>query len=137
MDAYLLHSLNHIFKTRDLVTKNDKTLAKQKESKGDEVLNSEKFLDQGFTRPKVLIILPIRSIAYRVINRLIQLTPEGHKVNVDHTDRFFDEFGSGGGDDQDDEDDRSKSWKKSKPLDHQALFRGNSNDDFMIGIKFT
>ncbi|KAI7752589.1 hypothetical protein M8C21_018611 [Ambrosia artemisiifolia] len=125
MDGYLLHSLNHIFKTRDLVTKNDKML-----SKGEELLNSEKFLDQGFTRPKVLIILPIRSIAYRVINRLIQLTPEGHKVNVDHAGRFIDNFLNGG-------PVRSKSWKKSKPLDHQALFRGNDDDDFIIGIKFT
>ncbi|KAJ0592129.1 putative digestive organ expansion factor, predicted [Helianthus annuus] len=137
MDAYLLHSLNHIFKTRDLVTKNDKTMAKQKESKGEEVLNSEKFVDQGFTRPKVLIILPYRSIAFRVINRLIQLTPEGHKVNVDHVDRFSDEYGSGQSDDQEDEDVRTKSWKKSKPLDYQALLGANNNDRFMIGIKFT
>ncbi|MFS7918496.1 putative digestive organ expansion factor, predicted [Helianthus anomalus] len=137
MDAYLLHSLNHIFTTRDLVTKNDKTMAKQKESKGEEVLNSEKFVDQGFTRPKVLIILPFRSIAFRVINRLIQLTPEGHKVNVDHVDRFSDEYGSGQSDDQEDEDVRTKSWKKSKPLDYQALLGANNNDRFMIGIKFT
>ncbi|KAI3805579.1 hypothetical protein L1987_28094 [Smallanthus sonchifolius] len=137
MDAYLLHSLNHIFKTRDLVTKNDKTLAKHKESKGEEVLNSENFLDQGFTRPKVLILLPIASIAFRVINRLIQLTPEGHKVNVDHIGRFSGEFGSGRSDDQEDEDGISKTWRKSKPLDFHALFGGNNNDHFMIGIKFT
>ncbi|KAI3819299.1 hypothetical protein L1987_13126 [Smallanthus sonchifolius] len=134
MDAYLLHSLNHIFKTRDLVMKNDKTLAKHKESKGEEVLNSENFLDQGFTRPKVLILLPMASIAFRVINRLIQLTPEGHKVNVDHIGRFSGEFGSGR---SNDEDGISKPWRKSKPLDFQALFGGNNNDHFMIGIKFT
>ncbi|KAK9068656.1 hypothetical protein SSX86_012771 [Deinandra increscens subsp. villosa] len=134
MDAYLLHSLNHIFRTRDLVTKNDKTLAKHKESKDQEVLNSENFLDHGFTRPKVLILLPMASIAFRVINRLIQLTPEGHKVNVDHIGRFSGEFGSGQSDVQEDED---GIWKKSKPLDFQALFGGKNDDDFMIGIKFT
>ncbi|KAK1420515.1 hypothetical protein QVD17_22178 [Tagetes erecta] len=137
MDAYLLHVLNQIFKTRDLVTKNDKVLAKLKESKGEEVLNSENFLDQGFTRPKVLILLPMASIAFRVINRLIQLTPEGHKANVDHIDRFSSEFGSRQPDNPDDEDGITKSWKKSKPLDYQALFGGNNNDHFMIGIKFT
>ncbi|XP_076945478.1 protein NUCLEOLAR FACTOR 1-like [Bidens hawaiensis] len=114
--------LNHIFKTRELVTKNDKTLGKQKES-GAEVLTSEKFLDQGFTRPKVLILLPMASIAYR--------------VNVDRIDRFAGEFGGGPSDDQEDEDGVSKSWKKSKPSDYQALFGGNNTDHFMIGIKFT
>ncbi|KAL8259922.1 hypothetical protein R6Q59_027875 [Mikania micrantha] len=137
MDAYLLHTLNHIFRTRDLVIKNDKTLAKHKESKSEEVLTSEVFVDQGFTRPKVLILLPIASIAFRVINRLIQLTPEGHKVNVDHIGRFSAEFGSGQSDDIDEEDGISRSWKKSKPLDFQALFGGNNNDCFMLGIKFT
>ncbi|XP_023739619.1 protein NUCLEOLAR FACTOR 1 [Lactuca sativa] len=140
MDAYLLHSLNHVFKTRDLVTKNDKKLSNNKESKHEEVLDSENFLDHGFTRPKVLILLPMASIAYRVINRLIHLTPSGHRVNVEHIGRFCDEFGHGKSDDQEDEDEdgkKSKSWKTSKPSDFQTLFGGNNNDHFMIGIKFT
>ncbi|XP_024959419.1 U3 small nucleolar RNA-associated protein 25 isoform X3 [Cynara cardunculus var. scolymus] len=137
MDAYLLHSLNHVFKTRDLVTKNDKKLATRKEAKHEEILDSENFLDQGFTRPKVLILLPMASIAYRVVKRLIQLTPAGHKVNVEHIDRFSDGFGPGRSDEQQDEDGISKSWKTSKPSDFQALFGGNNNDHFMIGIKFT
>ncbi|KVI01455.1 Digestive organ expansion factor, predicted [Cynara cardunculus var. scolymus] len=110
MDAYLLHSLNHVFKTRDLVTKNDKKLATRKEAKHEEILDSENFLDQGFTRPK---------------------------VNVEHIDRFSDGFGPGRSDEQQDEDGISKSWKTSKPSDFQALFGGNNNDHFMIGIKFT
>lgn len=133
MDAYLLHSLNHVFKTRDLVTKNDKKLAKIKESKNE---GSENFLDQGFTHPKVLILLPMSSIAYRVVNRLIQLTPSGNKVNVDHIGRFSDDYGTGRSD-QEEEDGSSKSWKKSKPSDFQSLFGGNNNDHFMVGIKFT
>ncbi|CAH1449466.1 unnamed protein product [Lactuca virosa] len=140
MDAYLLHSLNHVFKTRDLVTKNDKKLSNNKESKHEEVLDTENFLDHGFTRPKVLILLPMASIAYRVINRLIHLTPSGHRVNVEHIGRFCDEFGHGKSDDQEDEDEdgkNSKSWKTSKPSDFQTLFGGNNNDHFMIGIKFT
>nr|XP_043628614.1 U3 small nucleolar RNA-associated protein 25 [Erigeron canadensis] len=138
MDAYLLHSLNHVFKTRDLVTKNDRKLAKLKESKPEEILDGDNFRDQGYTRPKVLILLPMASIAYRVINRLIQLTPPGNKVNVDHIGRFSDDFGSGRSDGQEEEDGISKSsWKKSKPSDFQALFGGNNNDHFMVGIKFT
>ncbi|KAF7153893.1 hypothetical protein RHSIM_Rhsim01G0197100 [Rhododendron simsii] len=190
MDAYLMHSLNHIFRTGDLVTKNNAKVAKHQES-ADELLNGDGFLDQGFTRPKVdtawrsssltfdygdlgdtpevlhanqyiglyvdsipksfvvgqlcplkvLILLPFASIAFRVIKRLIQLTPPTHKVNVENFDRFSDEFGTGVAyNNEDNEGDvigNLKSQKTSKPSDFQALFGGNNNDHFMIGIKFT
>ncbi|KAG5566394.1 hypothetical protein RHGRI_002094 [Rhododendron griersonianum] len=207
MDAYLMHSLNHIFRTGDLVTKNNAKVAKHQE-RADELLNGDGFLDQGFTRPKVdtawrsssltfeygdlgdtpevlhamsltvkltkpvlsnimscayslvtldpkagvvdqikvfvtnlvLILLPLASIAFRVIKRLIQLTPPTHKVNVESLDRFSDEFGTGVAyNNEDNEGDvigNLKSQKTSKPSDFQALFGGNNNDHFMIGIKF-
>lgn len=43
-----------MFKTRDFVTKNEAKLAKHPENVREEVVNSEKYLDHGFTRPKVL-----------------------------------------------------------------------------------
>ncbi|KAJ0095949.1 hypothetical protein Patl1_17055 [Pistacia atlantica] len=146
MDAYLMHSLNHIFRTRDLVTKNDAKVAKNKESAKEEILVGDGFLDRGFTRPKVLILLPLRSIALKVIKRLIQLTPNTYKVNIEHLDRFYDEFGveeeeDEKGNNQSSQDlhgtGKSKSQKSSKPRDFQILFGGNKDDDFMIGIKFT
>ncbi|PWA70846.1 nucleolar protein [Artemisia annua] len=137
MDGYLLHSLNHVFKTRDIVTKNEKKLAKEKESKTEGIFDSESFRDQGFTRPKVLILLPMASIAFRVVNRLIHLTPSGNKATVDHIGRFSDEFGTGRADDQEGEDGMAKTWKTSKPSDFQSLFGGNNDDHFMVGIKFT
>lgn len=143
MDAYIMHCLNHIFRTRDLVTKNDSKVGKHWENAKDELLSGDEFLDHGFTRPKVLILLPFRSIANRAVNRLIQLTPGAYKVNVEHMSRFSNEFGN-----HDDEDNvntneltgsvkNSNSQKSSKPPDHQALFDGNVDDKFMIGIKFT
>lgn len=45
--------LNHIFRTRDLVKKNEAKLAKLQESVKADILNNEAFLDRGFTRPKV------------------------------------------------------------------------------------
>ncbi|KAJ8770512.1 hypothetical protein K2173_018003 [Erythroxylum novogranatense] len=131
MDAYLMHSLNHIFRTRDLVKKNDSKVVKHKESSKDEFIADDNFLDHGFTRPKVLILLPMRHIAHRIVKRLIELTPQAYKVNVDHIDRFVDEFGV-----QDDEENMGN--KSSKPADYQALFVGkNTDDNFMLGIKFT
>lgn len=55
-------------------------------------------------------------------------------------DRFYEEFGSEGVEDDENKDEQSlniKSRKPSKPSDHQALFGGNTSDDFMIGVKFT
>ncbi|XP_061362409.1 protein NUCLEOLAR FACTOR 1-like [Gastrolobium bilobum] len=47
MDAYIMHSLNHIFRTRDCVKKNDAKLTRLGES-----ADIDRFRDQGFTRPK-------------------------------------------------------------------------------------
>ncbi|XP_008223796.1 PREDICTED: U3 small nucleolar RNA-associated protein 25 isoform X1 [Prunus mume] len=146
MDAYIMHCLNHVFRTRDLVMKNDAKVSKRQEIDNNEILADDSFLDHGFTRPKVLIILPIASIALRVVKRLIQLTPSAHKVNVEHMDRFCREFGTE--DDHDNEDEKEippgdldygsvKPHKSTKPGDFQVLFGGNSKDDFMVGIKFT
>ncbi|KAF2309658.1 hypothetical protein GH714_004486 [Hevea brasiliensis] len=65
MDAYIMHSvctnalvlyrfdlLNHVFRTRDLIRKNDSKMEKHQESAGDESLTVDGFLDHGFTRPK-------------------------------------------------------------------------------------
>ncbi|CAL2225980.1 unnamed protein product [Prunus armeniaca] len=146
MDAYIMHCLNHVFRTRDLVMKNDAKVSKRQETDNNEILADDNFLDHGFTRPKVLIILPIASIALRVVKRLIQLTPSAHKVNVEHMDRFSREFGTE--EDHDNEDEKEippgdhdygnvKPHKSTKPGDFQVLFGGNSKDDFMVGIKFT
>lgn len=144
-DTYLMHSLNHIFRTRDLVTKNDTKVAKNKESAKEGILIGDAFLDRGFTRPKVLILLPLKSIALNVVKRLIRLTPDGYKVNVEHIDRFCDEFGTQKEEEDEDDDDSSQNIhgtgksnsQKSKPSDYQILFGGNNDDNFSIGIKFT
>ncbi|KAF5177251.1 U3 small nucleolar rna-associated protein [Thalictrum thalictroides] len=52
MDGYIMHALNHVFKTRDLVTKNEAKLVKLRENNKEESLNGEEFLDHGYTRPK-------------------------------------------------------------------------------------
>ena len=68
------------------------------------------------------------------------------QVNVEHIDRFADEFGAGVVEDDKEQNElsqkvqdyeNSKAQKSSKPSDFQALFGANNNDHFMIGIKFT
>ncbi|KAH0656994.1 hypothetical protein KY285_031876 [Solanum tuberosum] len=139
MDAYVMHSLNHIFRTRDLVKKNEAKLAKLQDNVKADILSNEAFLDRGFTRPKVLILLPLASVAFRLVKRLIDLTPPKYKSNVEEHERFYREFGAGVSEEKEDEDaaEISESKRSSKPSDFETLFGGNNNDHFMIGIKFT
>ncbi|GAV76017.1 DUF1253 domain-containing protein [Cephalotus follicularis] len=146
MDAYLIHCLNHIFRTRDRVKKNNAKLARHQETAEEKVLIDDGFLDQGFTRPKILILLPLRGIAFRVVKRLIALTPEAYKVNVEHIDRFSNEFGTrqnerdeGKNGLSENPHDIGNSKSFSKPHDFHALFGMNrdAEDNLMMGIKFT
>ncbi|KAL0337145.1 UNVERIFIED_CONTAM: Digestive organ expansion factor [Sesamum calycinum] len=140
MDSYLMHSLNHIFRSRDLIGKNERKLAKDQKSGEGISVEGDAYLDRGFTRPKVLILLPLAGIARRVVKRLIQLTPSKHKANVENLERFYEEFGSGRTESRDEDDDSEipKPKKSAKPPDFQALLgRENDNDHFVIGVKFT
>ncbi|XP_020593314.1 U3 small nucleolar RNA-associated protein 25 isoform X2 [Phalaenopsis equestris] len=138
MDAYIMHALNHVHMIREDVLKNDAKLNKDENCKWEEIHCGDVYLDQGFTRPKVMLLLPLASIAFQVVKRLVQLSPLSHKGNVAHMDRFSEEFGTGDAEGDDENSDGSlESQKRAKPVDFQALFGGNNNDHFMMGIKFT
>ncbi|KAL7673866.1 hypothetical protein ACOME3_000146 [Neoechinorhynchus agilis] len=53
--AYCAHSVYHVLRTRGVVLAGDQ-----------KVKNGEESLDQGFTRPKVLFLVPFRSVALRI-----------------------------------------------------------------------
>ncbi|KAG6543850.1 hypothetical protein Mapa_014690 [Marchantia paleacea] len=138
MDAYILHILNHLTKSRDMIQKNNEKL--HHASSGGFSLQSvvDPPRDQGFTRPKVLVLLPFRSSALKFVDRLLNMVPAIQKANVEHKDRFFDDFGA-----LDEEDAEAlgvpnkKDPKAGKPADFRALFSGNNDDHFRIGLKFT
>ncbi|KAK6126629.1 hypothetical protein DH2020_039639 [Rehmannia glutinosa] len=133
MDAYLMHSLNHIFRSRDLVVKNERKLAKNQESVEGKTVNADAYLDRGFTRPKVLILLPLAGIARRVVKRLIQLTPSKHKANVENLERFYEEFGSGRTEDKNDYDDAE--IPKSKKKIGEAEVEKEKDVDYLSSIE--
>jgi U3 small nucleolar RNA-associated protein 25 len=116
-DIVALHALDHIFKTRDHVIKNNTKLANQDES---ETLDLR---DQGFTRPKVLFLLPTRQSCVNLVDTIVSICePEQQEYKA----RFQESFG--GADE--------KTWD-DKPQDFRDLFSGNDDDMFRIGLKFT
>ncbi|KEH19686.1 U3 small nucleolar RNA-associated-like protein [Medicago truncatula] len=130
MGAYIVHALNHVFRTRDCIDKNDAKIAEL----GADV-DSERFQDQGFTRPKVLILLPFASIMYDVVMSLIKLTPSA-EVDEESLKLFSDKYG---GEEQKDSKEKGQEPDNEdpKPEDFKLLFKGNSDEKFITGIQFT
>ena len=118
-DLTSLHALNHLFKTRDKVIKNNARLSGQDD--GD---NGDKDLrDQGFTRPKILILLETRQQCVKWVNSLIKLADVDQQQN---RKRFMDTFSG----------DETK-FGDDKPNDFRELFEGNDDNDLRISLKFT
>ncbi|KAF2879479.1 hypothetical protein ILUMI_26703 [Ignelater luminosus] len=118
---YSLHIVNHILKTRTKVLHHNAKLNKK-----DDV--PEEFRDQGLVRPKILVIVPFRDSAYRIISMLIDILIPKDKGNVMNKNRFIEEFTG---------HEIVMPKKNPKPEDYEMLFRGNSGDDFRIGITVT
>lgn len=115
-DISTLHALNHVFKTRDRVLKNNAKLSGSSTESLD-------LRDQGFTRPKVLIIVPTKQACVRFVDSIVNLSEPDQQENKS---RFLDTFSY----------DDSDEWA-DKPEDFRALFGGNHEEDFRIGLKFT
>lgn len=122
---YVTHILNHIFKTRDRVLKNNEKLHNYQAALKDGTAGATdepEFRDQGFTRPKVLVLLPTRQACYDVVLLLIKLSGAEQQEN---RKKFSSQFNS------------DHVPPETKPKDFIEAFKGNNNDFFSIGVKFT
>uniref|UniRef100_G3TU48 U3 small nucleolar RNA-associated protein 25 homolog n=1 Tax=Loxodonta africana TaxID=9785 RepID=G3TU48_LOXAF len=121
--VYCLHAINHVLKANARVLGNNSRRRSQKLGVGDD----DDFRDQGLTRPKVLVVVPFREAALRVVQLFISLL-EGDskkKIIVSNKKRFKGEYGS-------DPEERPPNLKR--PEDYEAVFVGNIDDHFRIGV---
>ncbi|XP_067015268.2 U3 small nucleolar RNA-associated protein 25 homolog [Anabrus simplex] len=119
--VYCLHAVNHILKTRTKIIHHNAKLNKK-----DEV--PDEFRDQGLVRPKVLILVPFKESARRVVKMLIDILLPDEKANVVNKARFFEEFTG---------NEILMPRKNPRPEDYEAMFAGNTDDQFRIGITVT
>ena len=121
--VYALHTLNHVLKTRTRIVKNNVRLMKAREAKSEPV---GEWRDQGLTRPKVLIVVPFRDSAKRVVRLMTELLYGKDNVkNVANMARFDSEY------------DAADQERRKKPDDFYDTFSGNVDDAFNLGIALT
>ncbi|XP_051806595.1 U3 small nucleolar RNA-associated protein 25 homolog [Acanthochromis polyacanthus] len=124
--AYCLHVLNHVLKANSQVLAHNTQLKEQKTKAGAGVEPQDEPRDQGLTRPKVLILVPFRGGALKVVHTLISLLEtKGKKIEVSNKKKFKEEFG---------EEAEGKPSNLQRPDDYHAIFSGNVDDHFRIGI---
>lgn len=112
-----LHALNHLFKTRDRVIKNNTRATREQE--GEDV----EYRDQGFARPKVLMLLETKQTCVRVVDAITSLCEFEQQENKK---RFHDTFAQA-----------EDKFSDDKPEDFRELFDGNDDNEFRLGMKFT
>uniref|UniRef100_A0A8C6V9L5 U3 small nucleolar RNA-associated protein 25 homolog n=1 Tax=Neogobius melanostomus TaxID=47308 RepID=A0A8C6V9L5_9GOBI len=124
--AYCVHVLNHVLKANSQVLAHNAHLREQKSQTKAGAEPQDEPRDQGLTRPKVLILVPFRGGALQVVQTLIGLLEtKNKKIVVNNKKRFKEEF---------DDDPEDKPSNLRRPDDYHAVFSGNVDDHFRIGV---
>ena len=113
-DLSCLHAVNHILKGRDKVLKNNDRAAHSTDD-----LNLR---DQGFTRPKILVMLETRQMCAKYAESIVSTFQPDQQENKQ---RFTDAFTA------------PINESRNMPVDYQEMFEGNNDNNFLVALKFT
>eukprot|EP00879_Flechtneria_rotunda_P022341 GHRR01023572.1.p1 GENE.GHRR01023572.1~~GHRR01023572.1.p1 ORF type:complete len:348 (+),score=146.78 GHRR01023572.1:747-1790(+) len=83
VDAIIVHVLNHCAKTADLIKRNNDRI---KAADPGDVAPVPR--DQGFTRAKALILLPMRNMAFNLVRRLVALAQKETRADSVHVSKI-------------------------------------------------
>ncbi|KAM3722913.1 U3 small nucleolar RNA-associated protein [Dirofilaria immitis] len=123
---YCLHAINHVTQTRNMVIENKQFLQKCHEKGTLTESDIEKTRDQGLSRPKVLIICPMKKNVFTIIENFRMLIfGDSDKPFISNYRRFKTEFGDTG---------FRISEKRKVSNDYRKLMSGNTDDCFRIGV---
>lgn len=138
LEACNSHILDVVLKHQKRILKNNqlKTISTMEEESANgrvtkrmlSIEEEDKFRDQGFTRPRVLVLTPFRNQAYDLIKLSArQWMEQGSGRQVDGLKRFEQEFAG----------EECQEAKVDKGDVFRWQFRGNIDDCYRIGIKCT
>lgn len=119
--AYMLHILNHVFKCRDAALRH----TAHRNSSGS-IANAT--ADQGFTRPRALVLVPFRSVCWDLVQQMIELLPAIQRNHVESAPKMRMMYY---------EDAEPPALRIPRPQEFNETFRGNADDCFCLGIAFT
>lgn len=126
------HAVNHVNKTRQRILKNNEALA---HAAAEGKTTDRETRDQGYTRPKVLILVPFRNAALDWMNAL---TDTSLSSQIENYSRFKKDFALPEGVvDKLAMDEKDFEGNSKFPRDHRENFKGNIDDSFRVGVKFT
>lgn len=137
------HAMNHINKTRSRILKNNEWLAAHSSSSTDakaersasDGVEDRDVRDQGFTRPKVLILVPFRQSALEWMEHIKAFSTA---TQVENNARFQTDFSlPDGAVDKLATDEKDADGLSKYPPDHRHNFKGNIDDTFRVGVKVT
>ncbi|KAI3626055.1 hypothetical protein CBS9595_001416 [Malassezia furfur] len=128
-----MHAMSHVARTRQRILKDNERLAKAAVAAKADGHDDElpELRDQGFTRPKVLLLVPFRNTAKAWVQRLINVSGCDQ---VEHKSRFQTEFSL-----PPNAVDKlaDPQFASHYPADHRKTFAGNIDDNFKLGVKLT
>ncbi|KAL7525772.1 hypothetical protein ACHAXR_002825 [Thalassiosira sp. AJA248-18] len=167
-----MHILNHVLTSRTRVQRHNRRIKEltnaadnenaaddggdddkgrqgKKQLDNNDEEDADKWRDQGYTRPKVLVLLPTRGSCWKFVQQMIKML--GDAAIVYNGEKFDEEYGplegaaaAGEEDNSDDEeDDNAKARRaavlKQKGAEWNDLFGddANNDDDFKMGLSIT